>query len=778
MRRTVAPAAICVVTVAALAIACVPADALARKRDKHDGLLAVLMPTAKAIASAHPHVNVIVRFGTADDDDHSPAAPATFKARFGRTDITADFTPIVENGVTVGMRTALPAELLRLGRGRRNRLRLSVDAEVVSRGTGKKTRRPRDKDRRRFRAEERPNQPPIAIVFTDSRILLPSHPVSFDASESHDPDGDVISHRWDFGDGTTSDDVVSSHDFADTSADTTVRLTVSDGQGENTATALLRTCAAPNGSVPGFLEVTADAALEFGPVATGATATRTVTVRNTDTPGTTVATCIGVVSRSGTFSIAPERFVLGGGESREVTLTFAPHADGHADAVLTVVGSARERPIVTFLAHGYGGSGNAPSGPTLAPEPFYYTDVLPDVFGTSILRALPDGSESIVDDRVDACLGGGPGAGDACVEDRDCAANKATCSHVGSCIGGANAGGTCEAQADCSDGFCPVGVPFDSVAMCGDGEGGLYLLSEDGTFTDPGAPFSNYRGVSVLALQIGADGSTTGQRMLARVVSGTTQMACDGYAGDSGGRVYLAEFQEKQYPSSCFRSEQEQLVTLRKNDGKRQRIMDRIDSATGIPECGDDGDIDPVLHLETSTDGARTFASFESRGLWRIRPTSLQFLDGDDNFLNGELFRLHPDGDLLYTTTSNGPTSSIINLYKIRADQVSDGPVPLDALTPCAVYQVSNNGYRSDDGTEELRGSSAVIAFDAAPASSTSRDATVLVNFASRASDLHPMHLATDLAIRGTVAFASPADSASCEVIGLTNLRTLERLTF
>jgi hypothetical protein len=254
-------------------------------------------------------------------------------------------------------------------------------------------------------------------------------------------------------------------------------------------------------------------------------------------------------------------------------------------------------------------------------------------------------------------------------------------------------------------------------------------------------------------------------------------MACDGFPRGSG-RVYLAEFQEIDLGNNCFRSEKERLLTLRKNDGTRQTVMGRIDAAAGIPECGDDGDIDPVLHLETSADGADTFVSFETSGLWRVRPTSLQFLTGDDNFLNEELFRLHPDGDLLYTTTTNGPTSSVINLFKISADQVAGGPVPLDALTPCAVYQVPNNGYVSDDGLEELRGSSAVIAFDAAPAATSSLDATVLVNFASGASNLHPAHLSTDLAIRGTVAFRSPAGSTTCEVLGLTNLRVLELLTF
>jgi len=728
----------------ALVFLSLPAGSLARSKDKHDGLLLIVTPTAATPASAHPHVNVIVQFGTSADG--AAADPASFSARLGRDDVTAAFTPIVRGGSTVGLRAALPPELLRFGRGRKNRLRVQVSA--VSGNTSKNARRPRDKDRVRFRAETRPNQAPVAILFTSSRIVLPGNAVSFDAAESHDPDDDAVTHRWDLGDGTTSDAVAVTHAFADGDADVTVRLTVDDGQTTNVASALLRSCGRPDAALPGFLAVTADDAMEFGPVAAGTTAIRRFTVENTDAPETTVAACIGVASRSGAFRVEPEELTLAGGERREVTVTFAPAADGHADATLTVVGSARERPIVTFLAHGYGGRSASPSGPTLAPQPFFYLDAQT---GQRILRVPPDGAETAVDAQVSTCRVPqlGLGEGDVCVAQRDCASNSGTCTGDE--------------------------VAFEPIQMCGDGAGGLYLLSDEGTFTDPTFA-ENELSISVLGLDLAADGSTTGRRILDRVVMATTQMACDGFPAASG-RVYLAEYEEKDRGLNCFRSEQENLVTLRKHEGTRQVLMRRIDAAANVTECGD-GDIDPVLHVETPAAGAATFASFESSGLWRIRPSPLQFLSADDNFLNEDLFRLHPDGDVLYTTTTNGPTSSVINLYKINADQVGERPIPLDALTPCAVYQIPNNGYVADDGSEPLHGSGSVLGFDAVPVASGSRDATVLVSFVAHASTLHPQHLASELAVHGTVAFSSRAGAGGCQVLGLTNLRVLDLMTF
>jgi glucose/arabinose dehydrogenase len=54
--------------------------------------------------------------------------------------------------------------------------------------------------------------------------------VSFDASNSSDPDGDTISYLWDFGDGTTSTDMVTTHTY-DTAGSFIPKLTATDPGG-------------------------------------------------------------------------------------------------------------------------------------------------------------------------------------------------------------------------------------------------------------------------------------------------------------------------------------------------------------------------------------------------------------------------------------------------------------------------------------------------------------------------------------------------------------------
>ena len=53
--------------------------------------------------------------------------------------------------------------------------------------------------------------------------------VSFDASASSDPDGDLLSYVWDFGDGNTDSGITASHTF-DQVGNFTVTLTASDGE--------------------------------------------------------------------------------------------------------------------------------------------------------------------------------------------------------------------------------------------------------------------------------------------------------------------------------------------------------------------------------------------------------------------------------------------------------------------------------------------------------------------------------------------------------------------
>lgn len=89
------------------------------------------------------------------------------------------------------------------------------------------------------------NLPPTATFTTATTGLT----VSVDGSGSHDPDGSVASYAFDFGDGQSSTDPVTSHTYA-TAGSYQLSLTVTDDQGA-TATALANiTVTDPAGPVP------------------------------------------------------------------------------------------------------------------------------------------------------------------------------------------------------------------------------------------------------------------------------------------------------------------------------------------------------------------------------------------------------------------------------------------------------------------------------------------------------------------------------------------------
>ncbi len=74
------------------------------------------------------------------------------------------------------------------------------------------------------------NQPPIADTYPDSTSGVSPLTVTFDGSGSYDPDGEIVSYDWDFGDATTDYGMTVSHTFDDPGV-YTVTLTVTDDQG-------------------------------------------------------------------------------------------------------------------------------------------------------------------------------------------------------------------------------------------------------------------------------------------------------------------------------------------------------------------------------------------------------------------------------------------------------------------------------------------------------------------------------------------------------------------
>src|SRR4029077_19887890 len=132
------------------------------KKPRPGTLMTVVTPASRATVSAHPFVNVVLRLDPSAD-------PATFRARLGSHDITSLFGPATDNnGNQVGLRAKLPHDDLRTGRRRSNRLRLLVQGKR----SGSKGHGQRQIVRIRFHAEDRPNQPPTAILDPGSKIII------------------------------------------------------------------------------------------------------------------------------------------------------------------------------------------------------------------------------------------------------------------------------------------------------------------------------------------------------------------------------------------------------------------------------------------------------------------------------------------------------------------------------------------------------------------------------------------------------------------------------
>jgi hypothetical protein len=721
------------------------------KKQRGVTLMTVVTPASRATVSAHPFVNVVLRLDPSAD-------PKTFRARLGSHDITSLFGPATDNnGNQIGLRAKLPRQDLRTGRRRSNRLRLLI----LAKHTGSKGRAPRQIVRIRFHAEDRPNQPPTAVLDPGSKIIIPGFSIDFDAAQSFDPEGDELTFAWDFGDGGTSTDVDPSHTYADDNNPVTVRLAVSDGQDTGSAAVTLNACPYPSGNFqPGVPKVTAAGPLEFGAVAPGSTGTLTFKLTNTgsdtvdptDPTKTTpslLAVCLAAEGNG--FSLNPttnnQPITLGAQQSLTVTVTFAPTAVGHEAATIDVVTPKSAPQFTAFLAHGYGGSAPGP-GPTMMDQVVLYTDLFGLVHGF-----LPNGTPVNPDTSVYTCFVNGQNEGDICTADVDCAPNGGTCQHSGTCFGGDRDGQQCTTQSDCpnSQTGCSSISAFDPAEMCSDGAGGLYLLSNSGAFTDPNPNAVDDLSVDVARVTLDASANSTGLTIIDHTTDPTVHFGCDGFSAGQGGHVFLAENHQLNLPN-CFRSEEESLVAVRKSDGSTQTLISRIDAIEGLNDCTDD--IDNTTHLEASSDGSQVFVSFDTGGLWRIRPTGLQFLDS--TYVE-DFFRLHPDGSVVFARVGNSGTTAMINLYKVSPDQVATNALPVAALTPCGTFQVPNSV-----GPTGMPLRSRLDALYVAPPTAGSPDATILVTVAANSAD--------PLAVDATVAFSSPGGSATCTPLGIINL--------
>jgi PKD repeat protein len=74
------------------------------------------------------------------------------------------------------------------------------------------------------------NRSPVAAFTENATIVSPDEVIHFDASDSSDPDGTIVTYSWDFGDGNTSTGVTSDYAYGE-DGNYTVTLTVTDDDG-------------------------------------------------------------------------------------------------------------------------------------------------------------------------------------------------------------------------------------------------------------------------------------------------------------------------------------------------------------------------------------------------------------------------------------------------------------------------------------------------------------------------------------------------------------------
>jgi len=741
-----------VALLATVVLACPFTASAGRKARQNDGLLQVVTPVHRETATAHPHVNVLVILGSGFDD--TPADPSTFRAKLGRRDVTSLFERLQPGEIpnTDGFRARLNPEDLKIGR-RKNMLKLQVRSGQYFPDRGK-ARTFRDKDKVKFVAVEGANQPPTALAAADTAVIVRGIPIQFDASGSQDPELDGLEYLWDFGDGTTSTEPRPTHAYeAIGDGDVLVTLTVSDGSESSTDELLLleRPPVDPD-RTPGTLRVEADAALELGVVDVGGSVAGAFTVRNTDATATSQLK-VFLESTDPDFSLSPQVLDLGPADSAEVHVAFAANAEGHASTRISLVASATGTSSASFLAHAYAGLGVG-TGPTLATDPLYFKTTDRTSFSDIVTGIFADGRRIQLDTEVGGCDAPLTGLGDACFEDSDCAVHGATCG--GTCIGGTNAGQPCVLSSECPEGSCFLGTGLFIEDMCGDAHGNVYLLSDDGTFTEPDPGRLTERSVTLVRLSFDDQGNVTDRQVLRRLNGETLDIACD---ANEGGRVYTPEYWDVD-SDTCFRIERQELQTLRKSDGGANTVLSRLDSVEGIDNCNDLEDTADAIAV--TPNGNTIFANFQDGGIWRAVPNPKPFLV---NVLDSEILELHPDGSLMYATATNLGTVSLINLFKVTEAQVAAGPVSLQAIPPCATATVPTNG-----------GGLFINGMAAGRAAGASSNGVAYVSFQVFGGSNSV--LATPLLVRGVAAFMSPDGASTCTPADLIALDSFELVSF
>ncbi|MCZ2808295.1 MAG: PKD domain-containing protein, partial [Candidatus Bathyarchaeota archaeon] len=81
------------------------------------------------------------------------------------------------------------------------------------------------------------NQSPVASFTESDHTVDTSETIHFDASDSNDPDGTIVSYSWDFGDGNTATGVEADHAYEDDGVYTVTLTVIDDDDATGSATA-------------------------------------------------------------------------------------------------------------------------------------------------------------------------------------------------------------------------------------------------------------------------------------------------------------------------------------------------------------------------------------------------------------------------------------------------------------------------------------------------------------------------------------------------------------
>ena len=93
-----------------------------------------------------------------------------------------------------------------------------------------------------------PNQAPVAVISANPTSGEAPIEVSFDASESYDPDGDELSYEWNFDDGNIAEGEIVQHGFGSPRS-YTVRLLVTDSKGKSDTSSKIISVSQPSNEI-------------------------------------------------------------------------------------------------------------------------------------------------------------------------------------------------------------------------------------------------------------------------------------------------------------------------------------------------------------------------------------------------------------------------------------------------------------------------------------------------------------------------------------------------